>query len=94
MIPIIPAPNHFIGLEVENKDFKNEYGFITTSENIRKSVLTTVKVVSISECFENNNLHLKVGDIVILPKRGSTKVTSSDGNKYHLCHKNDIIGIN
>lgn len=91
---IIPAKNHFIGIEVENTDFKNEYGFIATGDNIKKSALTTVKVISISDEFENDNLHLKINDIVILPKRGATKMTDSEGNRYHLCHKNDIIGIN
>ena len=53
---IIPAKNHFIGIEVENTDFKNEYGFIATGDNIKKSALITVKVTYISDEFENDNL--------------------------------------
>lgn len=92
--PVRPIGDRFIAeviegeeeLRIENSDF-----ILPKSDNSKPM---KVKVVEISENFDNSGLGLEVGDEVLISKYGSTSIKYGEKNeRYQMCCKKDIIGI-
>lgn len=86
-----PVNNHLlVKTNVDTGEEINDFGFVVTrSESKHHPMKATV--VDVADEFDAG-YNVEVGDIVVLPKSGSIKVTA-DGEEYHLCHKNDVIGV-
>ena len=94
-IPVKPVGDRFVAKVVdglEDVHVESDSGFILPKRDGSKPM--KVKVVEISEEFNNEGLGLRVGDDVLISKYGSTGITyGKDGRKYQLCNRLDIIGI-
>lgn len=87
---IFPAKNHLIVKPIEDDEEVTKDGFILPKNFHQKPM--KAKVVSVSDEEYDSSLNIKIGDMVLLPKRGATQI--KDGiDIYHLCHINDIIGV-
>lgn len=87
---IIPAKNHIVVKPIEDEEETTKYGFILPKNFHQKPM--KAEVVSVSDEPLDSSLDISVGDIVLLPKYGATKIR--DGVvTYHLCHVNDVIGV-
>lgn len=94
LFPLRPIGNRFIAEVIEGDDeLKLENSeFILPKNNNSKPM--RAKVIEISENFDNSGLGLKVGDVVLLSKYGSTTIKyGKEGNLFQLCLKDDVIGI-
>ena len=94
LFPIKPYGDRFVGevlecdeeLHIQNSEF-----ILPKNDNSRPMRL---KVIEISDTFDNSGLGLKNGDIVLVSKYGTTAITYGEPpKKYQLCCKMDIIGI-
>lgn len=87
---IVPAKNHFVAKPIEEEEETTSYGFVLPKNFHQKPMKAEVVAVSDEPC--ESSLSVSVGDVVLLPKYGATKV--GDGaTTYHLCHVDDVIGI-
>lgn len=93
--PLRPIGDRFIAKVVEGGDelnIESNSEFILPKNNNSKPM--KVVVVEISNDFVNDGIGLKVGDIVLISKYGSTSITyGKDNEKYQLCNRMDIIGV-
>lgn len=89
---IVPKTNHFTAIVIE-EDLTETYDGFLIAKNPHSHPMMA-KIIELSDTFDNSGLGVAVGDIVLLPKYGSTSYTiKGDSNKYQLCHRLDIIGI-
>lgn len=94
-MPVHPIKNHFTAevLESEEQELTLENGMFRLAKNNHSKPMR-VRVVEISEEFDNDGLCLKIGDEVLISKYGSISITyGKDSKKYQLCNSLDIIGI-
>lgn len=89
---IRPVGDRFTAEVLDDEVKNDESGFIVVSKSNSKPM--KARVIEISEEFNNTNLNLKVGDIVLLPKTGTTGIlVGKNQKKYQLCNRLDMIGI-
>ena len=92
--PIRPIGDRFIAEVVEGDEelrIENSEFILPKSDNSKPM---KVKVIEISENFDNSGLGLGVGDEVLISKYGSTSIKYGEkNNRFQMCCKKDIIGI-
>ena len=92
--PIRPIGDRFIAKVVEGSEelHIDNSDFILPKNNNSKPM--KVEVVEISDNFNNDGLDLRVGDLVLISKYGSTSIKVGENNEqFQMCCKNDVIGV-
>lgn len=89
---IRPVGDRFTAEVLDDTTETTESGFIVVSKSNSKPM--KARVIEISDEFKNEGLNLKVGDIVLLPKSGTTGIlVGREQKKYQLCNRLDMVGI-
>ena len=85
VFPIRPVGDRFIASVVEGEEELHIDGseFILPKSNNSKPM--KVMVVEISDDFDNSGLDLKVGDVVLISKYGSTSIKIGQDGKMPSC---------
>jgi len=89
-IGLRPSKNHLLVKRVSVEETVGGTNFVLPKDFHQKPMKCVV--VDIGDEHLDTGMELKVGDTILLPKYGSTKVIK-DNEEYHLCHIDDIIGI-
>ena len=93
VFPIKPMGDRFIAEEIVEETEHIDGSIFLLAKNDHSKPMR-VKVVEISDDFDNTGLNLKVGDEVLIPKYGSTSIKwGKEQKKFHMCCKMDVIGI-
>ena len=87
---LIPIGRYVLSRVITEKEEKNEMGFVMPT-NFHQKPMEAI-VISHGNNAKTDSLNISVGDIIILPKTGSTKVKFC-GNDFQLCKVDDIIAV-
>lgn len=89
-IEIRPSKNHILVKRTSVEETVGGTSFVLPKDFHSKPMKCVV--VDVGEEPLDTSMDISVGDEVLLPKYGSTKVMR-ENEEYHLCHINDIIGV-
>ena len=92
--PVRPIGDRVIAKSIEDEEELHiqDSEFLLAKNDHSKPM--KAEVIEISENFDSSGLNLKVGDVILIPKYGSTEIKIGEKNeRYQMCHKKDIIGI-
>lgn len=89
-LQIRPTKNHLIVKKLDYDEHVENTNFVFAKDFHHKPL--KAKIIDIGDYKLDTHMDIKKDDIVLLPKYGSTKIESSNG-EYHLCHIKDIIGV-